>query len=294
MSSNGIIPLVKDRARVDNGFRGSDNIFHDPSLAIAQCDRERRDPGIRADDIDAVEPGRGGDALGIDGEVAVVGGLEEAAEAFVADHGFVALPQGLVQSGESRFAGRRIVAGFGLVVADDVAATARVALAGLNLADDLLDLKVEGAAAIGLGNCHRNERGVVGQHGGDLNAPPFAHARNILDPVGFERGDGLGADHAAIRDDADAMEPETLPQPGNDRYQCRHVGGIARPHLAADRSAVLVNDDADNHLMQVGPGVFGWSWTVVLLSMTSTPVIPSTYPQGAEYIFYSAVPRHGL
>src|SRR5208283_2548373 len=31
----------------------------------------------------------------------------------------------------------------------------------------------------------------------------------------------------------------------------------ARPHLAADRSTVLVNDDADNHLMQVGPGVFG-------------------------------------
>src|SRR5271165_666030 len=34
-----------------------------------------------------------------------------------------------------------------------------------------------------------------------------------------------------------------------------------------------------------------WSWTVVLLAMTSMPVIPSTYPQDAWYIFYNAVPR---
>src|ERR1700678_155736 len=149
MAPNGIISLVKDRARADNGFGGSENVFHDPSLAIAQCNHERRDPGIGADDIDAVELGRGGDALGIDGEVAIAFGLEEAAKAFVADHGLVALPQGLVQSGEGRGAGGGIVAGFSLVVADDVAATMHVALAGLDRADDLLDLKVEGATAVG-------------------------------------------------------------------------------------------------------------------------------------------------
>jgi len=189
--------------------------------------------------------------------VAVVGGLEEAAEAFVADHGFVAPLQSLVQSGKGRSPGGGIVARFGLVVADDVAATARVALACLDLANNLLDLKVEGAAAIRLGNRHRDERGGVGQHGGDLDAALFAHAENILDPVGFEHGDGLGANHAAIGNNADAIEQETFPQPGDHRYQRRYVGGIARPHLAANRPSVLVDDDADHHLMQIGPGVFG-------------------------------------
>src|SRR5277367_138634 len=41
----------------------------------------------------------------------------------------------------ARGAGGGIVAGFSLVVADDIVATARVALAGLDRADDLLDLK---------------------------------------------------------------------------------------------------------------------------------------------------------
>src|SRR5664279_1734911 len=93
MTPNGIISLMKYRARADNGFRGPENILHDPSLAVAQCDHQRRDPGIGADDVDAVKFSRGGDALGVDREVAVVGGLEEAAEAFIADHGFVALLQ---------------------------------------------------------------------------------------------------------------------------------------------------------------------------------------------------------
>src|ERR1700684_4225023 len=110
MAQNRIISLMKDRARADNGFRGPENILHDPSLAIAQCDHERRDPGIGADDIDAVELGRGGAAFGSDSEVAVVGGLEEAAEAFVANHGFVALPQSLIQSSKRRFARGGIVA----------------------------------------------------------------------------------------------------------------------------------------------------------------------------------------
>jgi len=189
--------------------------------------------------------------------VAVIGGLEEATEAFVADHGFVALLQRLVQSGKGGSPGGGIVARFRLVVADDVAATVRAALGGLGLADDLLDLKVQGAAAIRLGNGHRDEWGGVGQHGGDFDAALFAHAENILDPVGFQRGDGLGADHAAIGNDADAIEQEAFPQPGDHRNQRGDVGGIARPHLAANRPAVLVDDDADHHLMQIGPRVFG-------------------------------------
>jgi hypothetical protein len=55
----GHISLMKDRAGADNGFGGPENILHDPSLAIAQCDHERRDPGIGADELEAVKPGAG-------------------------------------------------------------------------------------------------------------------------------------------------------------------------------------------------------------------------------------------
>jgi hypothetical protein len=80
---------------------------------------------------DAVELGRGGDAFGIDSEVAVVGGLEEAAEAFVANHAnhsFVALLQSLIQSSKRRFARGGIVARFRLIITNDVAATPCFAL----------------------------------------------------------------------------------------------------------------------------------------------------------------------
>ena len=34
------------------------------------------------------------------------------------------------------------------------------------------------------------------------------------------------------------------------RQKRRHVGGIARPHLGADRPAVAVDDEAEDHLLQ--------------------------------------------
>src|SRR5664279_1399767 len=257
MAANGIIALVKDRTRVDTGLRGSENVLHDPSFAIAERDNQRRDPRIGADDIDAVEFGGRGDTFGVDDEVAVGLGPEEAAEAFVADQRFVALVQGLFQSGQGRGARGGIVARFRLIIANDVAATPGVALTCLDLANDFLDLKIERTAANGLGNCQRYERGLVGDYGGDFDAALFTHTQNILDLVGFERGDGLGADHAAIGDDADAIELETLAQPRDDGYECRDIGCIARPHLTTDRSPGLIDDDAKDHLMQIGAGVFG-------------------------------------
>ena len=53
------------------------------------------------------------------------------------------------------------------------------------------------------------------------------------------------------------MEQETLAQPGYHRYQRSDVGGIAGPQLAADWPAVVINDDAEDHLMQVRPGILG-------------------------------------
>jgi len=38
------------------------------------------------------------------------------------------------------------------------------------------------------------------------------HAEDVLDLLGFERGDGVGADHAAIGDDAGLTDPKALAQ----------------------------------------------------------------------------------
>src|SRR5271166_4105754 len=65
-------------------------------------------------------------------------------------------------------------------------------------------------------------------------------------------------------------------------------------HDPAAIESLFVDLFLDAHKKAPKQIILDWSWTAVLLSMTSTPVIPSTYPQGAEYIFYSAVPRHGL
>ena len=162
MATNRIIALVEDRTRIDDGLCSSEDILHDPSLAIAECHNQRRDLCIGADDIDAVEFGGRGDTIWVDGEVAVGLDLEEAAEAFVADQRFVALAQRLFQSGKGGFASGGIVARFGLVITNNVTAAPRVALTRLDLANDFLDLKIKGAAAIGFGNCQRYERGLVG------------------------------------------------------------------------------------------------------------------------------------
>ena len=71
-----------------------------------------------------------------------------------------------------------------------------------------------------------------------------------------------------------------------------HWGGDSERIVLQPR--FFLNPQDAPMLTECSPALFDWSWTAVLLSMTSTPVIPSTYPQGAEYIFYSAVPRHGL
>ena len=39
-----------------------------------------------------------------------------------------------------------------------------------------------------------------------------SHARDVIDPLGLERGDGGGRDHAAIGDDIDVTDTEALVQ----------------------------------------------------------------------------------
>jgi hypothetical protein len=65
-----------------------------------------------------------------------------------------------------------------------------------------------------------------------------------------------GADHAAISNDAKLLDIEALPHPFAYRHEGFDIGGVAGPHLAADRPALIVNDDTNDHLLEIWPMIF--------------------------------------
>jgi len=85
----------------------------------------------------------------------------------------------------------------------------------------------------------------------------LAHAEEIEEAARLEAGDGLGADHAAIGDDADAADGESPAQAVDHRQQGRDVGGIAGPHLRANGTPIAVDQHGKDHLFQVGAMVLG-------------------------------------
>ena len=79
----------------------------------------------------------------------------------------------------------------------------------------------------------------------------LAHPEDIEQLARLEFGQRLGADHAAIGDDADLADGEAPAQPVDHRDQARHVGRVARPHLRAHRPSVAVDQHRQDHLAQV-------------------------------------------
>lgn len=58
-------------------------------------------------------------------------------------------------------------------------------------------------------------------------------------------------EHAPVDDHADPLDRETLLEPLGDRHQRLDVGRVARPHLAAQRPALLVGHDTDDALFAI-------------------------------------------
>src|SRR5574337_553130 len=86
---------------------------------------------------------------------------------------------------------------------------------------------------------------------------PLAHAQNVEKLSRFELGDRPGADHAAVGDDADAVDAEAALEAVDRRDEALHVGGVSRPHLGAHRPAVAVDEHGQDHLVKVGPVILG-------------------------------------
>ncbi len=91
-------------------------------------------------------------------------------------------------------------------------------------------------------------------------------------------GDRAFADHAPVGDDAHLADAEAPPQAIDNRDQGGHVGGIARPQLAADRPAVAVEHGADHHLPLVRPMIL----TVAILPQTLAAVAFEIQRRGIE------------
>ena len=102
----------------------------------------------------------------------------------------------------------------------------------------------------------RHERRGIAEH--DLAhqlVAAFAHAEDVEQAARLQCGDGLGADHAAVGDNADTANGEALAQPIDHRHQGGHIGGVAWPHLRAHRASIAVDQHGEDHLTQIGPVV---------------------------------------
>src|ERR1700751_4314296 len=62
-------------------------------------------------------------------------------------------------------------------------------------------------------------------------------------------------DHSSISHHRDLSQPETFSDPLDYRYESFDIGRVARPHLAANRSALDIQGHADHHLGKIRPVV---------------------------------------
>lgn len=86
----------------------------------------------------------------------------------------------------------------------------------------------------------------------DLDDSAHPGAKDVGNTLFFQVRHRFSADHPPIRNNADLTDVEAAPQPFDHRNTGFYVSGVSRPHLAADRLAVVVNDHAHYHLVAVG------------------------------------------
>ena len=157
---------------------------------------------------------------------------------------FLQLP---LERGQDRGPGGGVLLHLFVIATDDVAPSGESD--GLGLVIDIL---------APLCNGERDEGSGVVEH-------EFAHefvgalpnAENVEKPARLEFGDCFRADHAAIRDDADPADGKALAQPVDDGDKAARIGGVAGPHLCANRPAVAIEQHREDHLIEIRPMVLG-------------------------------------
>jgi len=247
VAADGRVALVEDRPGSEQRFGAPEQLLDALQFAIAQHRLERIEAGVGSENEDAVEARVLGDPRLVDRETHL-GRLEEPPVAAVADQRLVAGLERLAQAGHDRLPVGGVLLRLGPVAADDVAA----AIEGHRLGFQF-------GIRPSLPRDHERDEGrLVAQHqGADFLCAPLTNPEHVFEATRLEGGQRLGADHAAIGHHAHPSDPEPPAQAVDHRDQRRDVGGVARPHLAAERPAALIHHHRNDHLHQVGPVVLG-------------------------------------
>src|SRR5215469_9291350 len=257
-----------DRAGPEDRLGAAEEVFDLQEIAVAQHGLQWRDPGVRAQYEEAVVARLLGQLAGID----LKGGAGLAARARrpaqIAPVGGIA-DQCLVTArelfGEPRDDCLPLIAlafRFGLVAAEDIARRADL---------DLFDKELR-LASHPLNEQWRQWRFVLEHEPADDGAAALASAENVFQLALLQRRDGGGGDHAAVGDDAPPADMKALAQTVDDRHQHPRVGGVAGQHLGANRPALAVDDNGEDHLLQV--------WPVILRMAMSAKTLAASAVEG--------------
>ena len=150
-----------------------------------------------------------------------------------------------VKSFDDRLALAAVALGLDLVAAQDVARCTD---------PHFLDEEL-GLAPRALDEQRRQGLLVLEHQAADDGAAALAGAENVFELALLQRRDRGGRDHATVGDDADPADMEALAQTVDNRQQHRDVGGVARQHLGADWPPLAIDDDGQDHLLQIRPMV---------------------------------------
>jgi hypothetical protein len=161
----------------------------------------------------------------------------------IADQCLVAARQLLAEPGDDRLALAAVALRLGLIAAQDVARRADL---------DFLD-KERGLAARALDEQRRQGLLVFEDQTANDGAAALAGAENVFELALLQRRDRRGRDHAAVGNNAYPADVKALAQTVDHRQQHGRVRGVARQHLGADRPALTVDDDGQDHLFEVRP-----------------------------------------
>src|SRR5271169_4326049 len=206
----------------------------------------------------------------VDGEVPGRDGLEITAEAAVADQRLVALGELGAQPVEDRSTLLGIAASLGEIATDDVPSAADFYLLGLEFSEVARrprhDQRNKGRLIINDGTAHLGTAALAHPTG---QARGLKAHEDVFELAFLQGSNGRGADHTAVGDNADAADAKTRAQPVDHRQQGGHVGGVAGPQLGAQRPAVLIHDQPDDHLIEIGPVVLRVAATTKLLAALS-------------------------
>src|SRR5271168_3191598 len=260
MAADRHVAAVVDRAGGEHGLGLAQQLLDPQQVAVAQHDLQWGDLSVGTQYVEPVEARVVGVPCLVDGDVPGRDGLEITAEAAVADQSLVALGEPGAQPVEDRSTLLGIAASLGEIATDDVPSAADFYLLGLEFSEVARrprhDQRNKGRLIINDGTAH-------------LGTAALAHAEDVFELAFLQGSNGRGADHTAVGDNADAADAKTRAQPVDHRQQGGHVGGVAGPQLGAQRPAVLIHDQPDDHLIEIGPVVLRVAATTKLLAALS-------------------------